>query len=532
MHRACHARASSGHGGLTVASSAWTPYATRVEAVKADPDFASAMTPSWTEILLVLATMLSYGITAAYGDEMTLAGNWIGPSILSVSLVFGGYRLLRAHVRNLWVPLLWYRISMFIYYGVGTVVPLFVNAETTDVIMNFYSFNARDMLKLNVVTCLFHLVVLVVVRGLFAGLSRKTTVVKTRERLVKLISPANFSVGVCGTVFLGIGAAANFLIILPATLGWIDTSSLGPLNNIALASLIGDFLLTYWALENRRSAVLAVVLIFVVLETLLGLLQMTKFVTLFPAAMVGLGFIYHRPTLFRILSFGAALFAIFMFLTPLIGYARNTNNSDYQGSASPSDVLRIYLSYNGRDTENDASANYQDGWARLSYVSAGTFAINQYDRGEPGDTYRYALIVMIPRALYPNKPIITDISREFTYAVNGNYDSSTNPGLPSEAYYNFGWTGVLLVALLTGLIIGFWSIYSYTALQRDAWHLFFVVLLGLKLGSRMDGALVSDIIGAASIGLLAHITLEFLNRFLPQRVPASRRWSNLPEPAG
>jgi len=510
-----------------MATMAWNPYVPDKPVLEAD-DFARVLTPGWIEIALGIATLVIYGMTGAY-EDMMIVGNILGPIVLSMSVAWGAYRILRNSIRCLWVPLFWYRVSMFTYYGLGSLVPLFVNAETRETIMDFYSFFPRDMLKLNIVIVVFHLIVLVGARMILGGLSSRATAQRARARMVKLISPANFGVGVCGAVFLIIGAAANVVIILPATLGWYSSSAFGPLYNLALASLLGYFLLTYWALNNKKLWVLGVVFFFAALETVLGLLQMTKFISLFPTVMIGLAFIYHRPTLVRLTSFGVILFTTFIFMTPLISYARNVNATYYQSAASPAEVLQIYSSYNGRDIDTDPYANVQGGWARLSYVNAGTFAVNQYDANLPGDSYRYAVIVWIPRIIYPNKPNITDVSREFTYAVNGNYDSSSSAGLPAEGYYNLGWAGTILAGLIVCLAVTFWSIYSYTALKRDAWHLFFVVLMGMRMGTRMDGALVADIIGPIGICLISHVILEFLNRFLPQRV--GERWT-LPESAG
>lgn len=509
-----------------MASMAWSPYVPEKKA--ASDDFAAVLSPGWIEIGLALTALLVYGVTGAY-DDMMVVGNVVGPTLLSLSAAWGGYTMMQRNIRSLWVPLLWYRVAMFTYYGLGSLVPLFVNPETREQIMDFYSFFPRDMVKLNSLIVLFHLIVIVGARLVFAALSRKRNSERVRERLVKLISPANFSLGLCGSVFLGVGAAANFLLILPVTLGWFAMTSIGPLYNLALASLIGYFMLTYWSLLHRKYWVLGVVIGFAIAETLLGLLQMTKFVAMFPAAMVGMGFIFHRPTIARLAGLAVTLMAVFFFLTPIISYARDVNYAYYQGIATPAEVVEIYNSYSGRDTSADPYANVQSGWARLSYVNAGTFAINQYDRHQPGDSYRYAFIVWVPRVIYPDKPNITDVSREFTYAVNGNYDSSSSAGLPAEAYWNFGWPGVLVASLFVMLTLSLWSIYSYTALQRGAWHLFFVVLMGMRLGTRMDGSLVADIIGPIGIGLISHIILEFLNRFLPERVAA--RWSNRAEPA-
>jgi hypothetical protein len=176
---------------------------------------------------------------------------------------------------------------------------------------------------------------------------------------------------------------------------------------------------------------------------------------------------------------------------------------------------------NGKNGNADAP-EYQMAWARLSYANAGTLAISFYDQGLSGNSLRDIFVVWIPRAIYPDKPIITDIGRDFTVMANGNYNSSTSPSIPAEGYWNAGWLGVTLFAALLSTILTLWSIYSTIIFDRDAWHLLLVVLLGMRVGTRIDGFLVPDVVGPLSAVLAIHVACTLANRFLP-RIPALQR---------
>jgi hypothetical protein len=327
---------------------------------------------------------------------------------------------------------------------------------------------------------------------------------------------------VLGAVFLVVGVLTNLFIILPSVLGLYNLSELGQLSNLAQTSLLGYFMLTLWSLRSKKTGWLFVIIVAAGLETILGLLEMAKGTVLFPSVMVGLGFVFYKPNLRRLGTFAAVIMLMFTTLSPLVSYARNTLGNVYAGQATPLEIAEIYVSYYSDEAGVDDS-NSQGGLARLSYVNAGAFAMTQYNAGRPGNSLRYAPIIWVPRLIYPDKPYVTDVSREFTYAVNGNYNSSSSPGVPAEAYWNYGWTGVVVVAGLLALTLTLWSLYTYTVIEREAWHLFFVVLLGMRVASRLDGAIVADLMGPIGIAVLSHIILQLLNRFLPERLAAFSR---------
>ena len=68
-----------------------------------------------------------------------------------------------------------------------------------------------------------------------------------------------------------------------------------------------------------------------------------------------------------------------------------------------------------------------------------------------------------------------------------------------------------------GLIMTVWSAYSIRVLRSEAWHLFFVVLLGMRVATRIDGLIVADVVGPIGFAVIGHIALQFINRLLIER---------------
>jgi hypothetical protein len=76
-----------------------------------------------------------------------------------------------------------------------------------------------------------------------------------------------------------------------------------------------------------------------------------------------------------------------------------------------------------------------------------------------GATYRYLLVTLIPRFLWPGKPSVNDANRfyQLSYGVTqaGDLDHvAIGAGLIPEAYMNFGWAGIPLVMCVAGVILG------------------------------------------------------------------------------
>lgn len=476
--------------------------------------------PTFREIVLSAFVAIWFAFGIGLDGRQSDWVSTIGLVAFTMILAWGGYRQVLRDVSALWTPLLWYRLAMMTYFGIGSLVPIWTNAETRQLMEGFYQFYAPEIVKLNLLIVIFHLVFLVTSKTIFTLMRNDAHIRRDGSVQGRFISRSNFSMVAFGTLCLAVGTTVNYFIVLPQIVGWANFTFFSTLYNFAALAWLGYFMVTLWALNNNRRGVVITVIAIAFGESMIGVLAMSKSVILLPTVMIGLAFIYHRQNFRRVVIFASLLVTIFMTLSPMITYVRQRNQAFYNAAAQPAEIFQIYQSYFGNDRAIDDYAEVEVGWMRLSYVNAGTFAISQYDRGLPGNSYRYLPIVLVPRIIYKDKPFITDVSREFSYLANGNYDSSSSSGLAAEAYWNFGWIGVIGISMFVSILFTSWSIYSFTVIDRSAWHLFFVVLLGMRTSIRVDGSFVADIVGATGVAVLAHVILELLNRFLPDKLIA------------
>jgi hypothetical protein len=249
-----------------------------------------------------------------------------------------------------------------------------------------------------------------------------------------------------------------------------------------------------------------------------GIIELNKSIALFPVVVLLLGYLYERFSLVRAFAVFGVLLFVFQLVSPLVSHARiYAAFVNERNLVIPVETrIEALMSY-GDENQRLTDSQVQGGWSRISYVNSATFAISEYDVGRPGNTLRYLFIVWIPRAIYPDKPEITAVFREFNAAATGNDLSQSSPGIVAEGYWSYGWLGVLLFAMAVTMVSTYWSTYSIAVLHSEAWHLFFVVLLGMRTGIRLDGLFVTDVVGPIGFAVLGHVVLQLLNRLLIER---------------
>ncbi|MDB5677664.1 hypothetical protein [Sphingomonas bacterium] len=484
-------------------------------------DQFEGLAPHPAEFFGIAVIMLMYAIAMFDGYAMVDVVNIVGPVMFIIIIGFAAVRLTRLNIHAIWTPVFWYRVAMVVYMGIGSSMTSFYNADTRDLINAFFAFSPNELLKFNMVNATFHLcfitvswLVIRIYRSSRNPLSLKQVAIDTCRIPLKAV----------GLVFLTVGVTFNYLVVYPAALGILKITIPNALVQFGQFAYIGYFLLTYWGLANKKYSWVVAIMALAAIDSIAGIFQLTKAMALFPVMMIPIAFLYHKSTLRRILITLAFIAPYYAFVSSVVEEARSRvlRDSGDANRAIFSDTIVVMGDiFKGKNGNADAP-EYQLAWARLNYVNAGTLAINFYDQGLEGHSLRDIFIVWIPRAIYPDKPIITDIGRDFTVMANGNYDSSTSPSMPAEGYWNFGWLGVALFAALLSTVLTLWSIYSTIVFDRDAWHLLLVVLLGMRVGTRIDGFLVVDVVGPLSAVLAIHVACTLANRFLP-KIPALQR---------
>jgi hypothetical protein len=125
-----------------------------------------------------------------------------------------------------------------------------------------------------------------------------------------------------------------------------------------------------------------------------------------------------------------------------------------------------------------------------------------------GETFGAALGVVVPRAIWPEKPLGSGpLMRNLVqpYAYERGSASNLSPvttGLPPEAYMNYGWMGFIAVGLAYGCFLGFCGWLSRFALHPFA--------LGLYLTVTYRGVEFLSMEAAGGLANLIFVSLPFL----------------------
>jgi hypothetical protein len=152
-------------------------------------------------------------------------------------------------------------------------------------------------------------------------------------------------------------------------------------------------------------------------------------------------------------------------------------------------------------------------WARCCYVPAQVFVMNAYDAGSRGVSLELGLYALMPRFLWPEKPVISSVGTQFNALLTGNPDSSSSPGIYGELYWGGGWIAVLIGSFFVAILLSFFTNYSKSVIETKQWHLLPVVIIGLTIGYRVDGWLAGDYVNLIPIVFVYHLLFSFLGRW-------------------
>lgn len=481
------------------------------------------LAPSFDELAVLLLVTIMGGIALMLEGGWVAAMNLVIPVTLMITMARGTIRSLRHSVATVWSPLTWMRAAIFFYGGFGTLAVMLANNATRNYAEVFFVFYADDILKYSQVVIFFTLVMLATCKLLLLAFGGRRSVSEIFNP-----QPSSISLSVIGSLFLIVGLGANVFFIIPFQYGFVEGTFPALISEVAQASFIGLFL-SVIGFARARSPMLGVVIAIGIAQAILGLLAFSKSSVIMPVVMLLLGYFYLQPKVSRLILLAAVTIGTFYSATPIVDFGRYQMQVRYGGIEAPAPPgERIGMVVDFFDPRSVSAGDDDINYAslRFSYVNVGAFVTSLRDQGQRGGTYKNAFAIFIPRILWEDKPIITEISRQLSYEATGNWNNSVAPGLAPEAYWNDGWFGIVYMGAIVGIIVSLWSIYSLAAQIAGAWYLFPVVLLGVRMGSRFDGFFVSDVLGPIAFGVAGHFVLSFANAAI-----ARRRMGRVPLPA-
>ena len=125
-----------------------------------------------------------------------------------------------------------------------------------------------------------------------------------------------------------------------------------------------------------------------------------------------------------------------------------------------------------------------------------------------GKTYVDAVLVLIPRSLYPDKTTVNldTVIGNKVFECDAFGACGVPPGFVAESYLNFGPIGVLVCAALYGLLIGKLDARFRTSSKGSLFDLFFLysfIYCGMAiLGSGMSGVITQVITQSAELAII------------------------------
>ena len=110
---------------------------------------------------------------------------------------------------------------------------------------------------------------------------------------------------------------------------------------------------------------------------------------------------------------------------------------------------------------HDDGDSFKRNLTRFLHGPTQSFLVDEWRAGRYGNSLADAWVAVIPRVLWPDKPIVTRFSEElygkmFRLAPEES-TSAQAPTYTAEALWDYGWPGLLVVSVLLGLELGWFT---------------------------------------------------------------------------
>jgi hypothetical protein len=462
---------------------------------------SGALAPEASEIL---ALMVSTGIAFIlfWGGVYSVA-NFFIPLMMGVVGSWGIWQLIRRSPANVWTPLFAIRASAVVFLGIGGLVTELGSEVTRDAVLSLYAYSPEEGAKTNTIFIAGYFLTIASVKlaSILRPLpppSATRTIVFTQKATLRL-----------GLLFLAIGFGYTFLIQLPLLL---NRSSLVLPGTLALLfsalSAVGTFLVALWAVERRGISYLLLAVLLLI-QLVISLVLLEKNAVMTALLLVGIAFLLHKVSIYRIAGLAIALGALLSFLSPAVTQGRVIHAQiygDLDGGSLP-ERLGYSLEYIGGyriPLPGDESSSF----VRLHYVSPSAFAVTQYDVGLGSDIIANGFSALIPRALWPDKPVISDIGTDFNEMISGSNTSALGVVVFADAYWNFGWPG-LLIFIPAGFFLWWASRNARAIVETRDWIMMPFVLITFRIGMSVDNFLILSWLTPAVIAVMLLFVLRF-----------------------
>ncbi|WP_133150966.1 hypothetical protein [Vibrio breoganii] len=399
-------------------------------------------------------------------------------------------------------PIFWFYVVYTLYYSVGPLIYFTGHVASLEAMNAYHAVNTASIKQTNLINSLF-IMITTFVFLFFSGAILSNNNSFSLKDLISQENSTRYAV-----IMLVVGLPVKIFLYLPIMFGMIDADASKVVHFVSMFPSLSIIFLTISFGSFKYSRLLTFSVF--VLEFLLGVLSLSKFLVLLPfiSLIIGLAFCNKFKGIFF-----SAIVAILVYISivPVVTQSRNfilnmsgnISDANYAQRVAIIGSVAIY----GKESSDIEKIGW---WTRLSYVNAQAFALEQYDKNLPGESLKYAALSFIPRVLWPDKPEISFLGRYFNTIATGSDSSASAPGFAAESYWNFGYSGVLILAFIFGLSISLFSLYSSIVIYSGGIVYLLVIFIGINIAIRVDGWIAMSYSAPLVMALLVHIFIKII----------------------
>jgi len=406
-----------------------------------------------------------------------------GPSLYLVSslLVF----FISLFANNFMSPMIWFSLGSGVFFGVGALAASF-HVQTH----SYYLFgDSIDFLsKVNVLNSLTVTVVTLtyIFFQKFLGLDKKTaSYVEHFYQEKKGLLAQNIQPIVWVLFVFAFVSVLLKILYFPYPQALLARSFLTKLYFVTPTFIWLS--VCFWQRLNRILKFLFGLVL--ILEFFVALMAFSKlsFLTLFLAFFIGI--LVHKKPIRYFISGVFLIAVLFYALSPIISLGRNHALYDAEKNTIKerviifSEVTSVVfdptqaMSTKMKTDSGETVLTDLDYQQRLSFVNRvkniGTrfdvptvqaYLIREFDQGRRGTSLDQFWAVFVPRVFWSAKPNVTrfgsELNGDFYYETGKGFkqtSSSLAPSFNGEAYWNFGYSGVVAVSFLLGIMLLYFS---------------------------------------------------------------------------
>lgn len=402
---------------------------------------------------------------------------------------------------TVWTPIPWMLVKVGVFFGFGPLYYFFASDEELAVLDRIWSVDSMELWQTNVVT--FVGVLALLVSFLFFTSLMKSV----REKEDQGQSETVFMARRLAVLFLAMILPLRYLLILPHSFGLFKFVLPGIIMSLSVLIYIVLILAAYLSVHcGGKWRLLFWGLFFT--ELAVGFLTFSKTALLYVPMTSAIGFFLARRNIVSLMRWSVFLIVLYIGTKPLITHSRLVlSEINFNRKASFGQRVQVVQRATS-DMDTGAGGASRSGlgwWSRLNFATFQAYAVHQYNEGNPHSTLHMIPYVFVPRFVWRDKPIITDVGADFTEELFGYRTSSTGLGTFGESYWNGGFGMLVLVCFYIGLLYSLIAHFSMRFVLRKQWIFLPLVMMSIRMGIDIDGWIVPVFFGGVAIYIAYYV---------------------------